>query len=62
VLFTAAWHGWYFPGYLFIVFFLYGLTSVVYSYVISLFAPSQLAAFAFSAGSQAVLFLIYFIT
>jgi len=62
VLFTAAWHGWYYPGYLFIVFFLYGLTSITYSYVISLFAPSQLAAFAFSAGSQAVLFLIYFIT
>lgn len=62
ILFTAAWSGWYYPGYLFTVFFLYGLTSIAYSYVISLFVPSQLAAFAFAAGSQAVLFLLYFIS
>jgi len=31
------------------------------SYVISLFVFSQLAAFAFAAGMQAIFFLIYFI-
>ncbi|KAL9090930.1 MAG: hypothetical protein Q9165_005138, partial [Trypethelium subeluteriae] len=65
VLVTAIWVGvsniWYFPGYLFVVFFLYGLTSILLSYVISLFTTSQLAAFAFAAGGQAILFLIYFI-
>lgn len=61
ILFTTLWDGWYYPGGLFAVFFLYGLTSIAYSYVISLFVPSQLAAFAFSAGSQAILFLCYFI-
>jgi hypothetical protein len=45
-----------------VVFFLYGLTSILYSYVVSLFVSSQLAAFAFAAGTQAVLFLLYFIT
>ncbi|KAL9064141.1 MAG: hypothetical protein Q9157_007942 [Trypethelium eluteriae] len=65
VLVTVIWVGvnniWYFPGYLFVVFFLYGLTSILLSYVISLFTTSQLAAFAFAAGGQAILFLIYFI-
>ena len=61
-IWTGAWDGWYNPGYLFVVFFLYGLTSVAYSYVISLFVPSQLAAFAFAAGSQCALFLLYLIS
>lgn len=60
-LFVGDWYGWYAPGYLFLVFVLYGLTSSVYCYAISLFTTSQLATFAFAAGSQAVLFLIYFI-
>ncbi|KAL9084276.1 MAG: hypothetical protein Q9159_005321 [Coniocarpon cinnabarinum] len=61
-IFAGTWDGWFAPGYLFVVFFLYGLTSVVYSYVVSLFVSSQLAAFAFSAGSQCALFLIYLIS
>lgn len=60
-IFVGTWDGWYAPGYLFVVFFLYGLTSTVYAYVVSLFTSSQLASFAFAAGSQCVLFLIYFI-
>lgn len=52
---------WYAPAYLFVVFFLYGLTSILLSYVISLVTKSQLACFAFAAGGQAVFFLIYFI-
>ncbi|KAF2181612.1 nod factor export ATP-binding protein I [Zopfia rhizophila CBS 207.26] len=52
---------WYAPGYLFVVFFLYGLTSTLLCYVISLVVTSQLATFAFAAGGQACFFLIYFI-
>ncbi|KAI9653278.1 MAG: hypothetical protein M1831_006113 [Alyxoria varia] len=61
IIFVAQWDGWYYPGYLFVVFFLYGLTSIAYSYCISLFTTSQLATFAFASGSQCVFFLIYFI-
>lgn len=43
------------------VFFLYGLTSLLLCYVISLVTNSQLACFAFAAGGQAVFFLLYFI-
>ena len=61
VIFVSVSSIWYYPAYLFVVFFLYGLTSILFSYVISLFTTSQLAAFAFAAGSQAIFFLIYFI-
>ncbi|KZF20389.1 P-loop containing nucleoside triphosphate hydrolase protein [Xylona heveae TC161] len=61
ILFAALYSHWFHVGYLFLIFLLYGLTSTLLSYVLSLFAPSQLAAFAFSAGGQAVMFLIYFI-
>ena len=43
------------------VLFCYGIASTLLSYVISLAARSQLAAFAFAAGGQAVGFLLYFI-
>lgn len=49
------------PGYLFLVFWLYGITASLASYVISLFAQSQLAAFAVSAAYHAVVLLIYLI-
>src|SRR5207248_10942610 len=52
---------WYNPGYLFVIFFLYGLTSILFCYLISIIVTSQLATFDFAAGSQAALFLIYFI-
>ncbi|EKG18758.1 ABC transporter-like protein [Macrophomina phaseolina MS6] len=61
IIFVAASSVWYSPGYLFVVFFLYGFTSILLSYVVSLFVTSQLAAFAFMAGGQAVFFLLYFI-
>ena len=61
IIFAAVSDVWYHVGYLFVVFFLYGLASTLLSYVISLFSRSQLAAFAFAAGGQAVLFLLYFI-
>ncbi|KAL9125089.1 MAG: hypothetical protein Q9217_005652 [Psora testacea] len=61
IIFRGASDSWYQPGYLFVVFFLYGISSTLLSYVISLIARSQLAAFAFAAGGQAVMFLLYFL-
>jgi len=52
---------WYAPGYLFVVFFLYGLCAILFSYLISIVVTSQLAAFAFAAGGMVSLYLIYFI-
>jgi ABC-type multidrug transport system ATPase subunit len=60
-VFVGASSAWYSPGYLFVVFFLYGLTSTLLSYVVSLFATSQLATFAVAAGGQCSFFLLYFI-
>ncbi|TLD21817.1 ABC transporter-like protein [Venturia nashicola] len=61
VVCIALWLGissiWYYPGYLFVVFFLYGLTATLFSYLVSLFAGSSLAAFAWAVGLQAALFL-----
>jgi ABC-type multidrug transport system ATPase subunit len=61
IIFRAVSDVWYHIECLFVVFFLYGLASTLLSYVISLFSRSQLAAFAFAAGGQAVMFLLYFI-
>ncbi|TKA83060.1 hypothetical protein B0A55_00924 [Friedmanniomyces simplex] len=61
IMFTAVSNVWYAPGYLWLVFVLFGLSATLMSYVISLFTTSQLAAFAFAAGGQCCFFLIYFI-
>ncbi|KAK2756497.1 hypothetical protein FQN54_005390 [Arachnomyces sp. PD_36] len=61
VIFAAVTSSFYHLEYLFVVFFLYGLASTLLSYIISLFSTSQLAAFAFAAGGQAIMFLIYLI-
>ncbi|KAL8867657.1 MAG: hypothetical protein Q9174_005517, partial [Haloplaca sp. 1 TL-2023] len=52
---------WFAPSYLGLVFFLFGIASMYLAYIISLFATTQLAAFAFVAGGQAVFLLIYFL-
>ena len=62
IVWTAIFSLWYAPGYLFVVLFLYFLTSTVMSYIFSLWVPSQLAAFATSAGYQCSMFLLYFIS
>ena len=56
IIFSSVTDIWYHLEYVFVVFFLYGLASTLLSYVISLFSRSQLAAFAFAAGGQAVMF------
>ena len=61
IIFRAVSDAWYHVEYLFVVLFLYGIASTLLSYVVSLFSRSQLASFAFAAGGQAVMFLLYFI-
>lgn len=61
IIFTAVSSIWYGPGYLFVVFVLYGLSATLMAYVISLFATSQLASFAVAAGTQCSMFLLYFV-
>ncbi|PQE22561.1 abc transporter protein [Rutstroemia sp. NJR-2017a BVV2] len=61
IIFAASASIWYHVGYLFLIFALYGLASILLSYVVSLFARTQLSAFAFAAAGQAVMFLIYLI-
>ncbi|OAL06482.1 P-loop containing nucleoside triphosphate hydrolase protein [Phaeosphaeriaceae sp. SRC1lsM3a] len=61
IIFVAASSAWYAPGYLFVVFFLYGLCALLFSYIISIVVTSQLATFAFAAGGMVSLYLIYFI-
>ncbi|KAJ1327988.1 ATP-binding cassette subfamily A (ABC1) member 3 [Microdochium nivale] len=60
-IFAGASSVWFHVGYLFIVFMLYGLATILLGYVISLYCRTQLATYAISAGSQAVGFLIYLI-
>ncbi|KAF1846607.1 uncharacterized protein K460DRAFT_395964 [Cucurbitaria berberidis CBS 394.84] len=60
ILAVSTPDNWWNVGYLFVVLFLYGLASLLWAYMVSLFAKSQLAAFAISAGSQAFLLLMYF--
>ncbi|KAF2831862.1 P-loop containing nucleoside triphosphate hydrolase protein [Ophiobolus disseminans] len=60
-IFVGASDAWYAPGYLFVVFSLYGLCATLFSYIISIVVTSQLAAFAFAAGGMVSLYLIYFI-
>ncbi|KAK2743758.1 hypothetical protein FQN57_004695 [Myotisia sp. PD_48] len=61
IIFRAVSDSWYHLEYLFVVLFLYAIASTLFAYIISVFATSQLAAFAFAAGGQAVGFLIYFV-
>lgn len=53
---------WYNFGYFVLVIVLYGITSILLAYNVSLIAKSQLSAFAALAGGQAILFLVYFIS
>lgn len=61
IIFVGTSDVLYAPGYLFVVFALYGLAGTLASYVVSLYATSQLATFAFAAGGQCSFFLLYFI-
>ena len=58
---TGISNVWYAPGLFFVVILLYGLTSTLLAYIVSLFSKTQLGAFATVAGYQAISMLIYFI-
>lgn len=53
---------WYNIAYLFPVLMLYGLASILLSYVISIFSSSQLSSYAFTSAGQAIIFLVYLAT
>jgi hypothetical protein len=61
IIFAASSSAWYHVGYLFVVFMLFGMASILLAYVVSLFAKTQLSAYAFAAAGQAVMFLVYLI-
>ncbi|KJX98170.1 abc transporter like protein [Zymoseptoria brevis] len=65
ILVTVIWltngYGYYGLGYMFVVFLLYGLAATTCSYVISLFAPSQLAGVAMTVIVQVVIAMLYFV-
>lgn len=52
---------WYHVGYIFLIFILYGLASILLAYNVSLFSANQLSAYAFTAAGQVVLLLLYLI-
>lgn len=56
---TRDLQAWYYLSYIFLVLLLYGIASTLLTYVLSLYAKSQLAAFAFSAGGQALMVVLY---
>ncbi|KAG8529047.1 uncharacterized protein KY384_005681 [Bacidia gigantensis] len=51
---------WIHLGYIFVVLVLYGFASTILGYLISMFAKSQLAAWALCASGQVVMCLAYF--
>ena len=61
VIFAASADVWYHIAYLFVTLLFYGIASALLSYIISLFARSQLSAFALAAGGQSTMFLLYFL-
>lgn len=62
IIFAAvAGQVWYQLGYLWLVLILYNTTSILIAYIVSLYARTQLSAFAIAAGGQAVLFLSYLV-
>lgn len=60
IFITVRSDAWFSAGHLWPVFFFFGLSSTLFSYVISLFVRTQLGAFAFAAGYQAITLLLYF--
>ncbi|KXH53268.1 ABC transporter [Colletotrichum salicis] len=61
IIFAVSCDIWYASGYLFPVFLLYGITSILLSYVVSLFTNSQVATFAAIMAYNSVGFAIYLI-
>jgi ABC-type multidrug transport system ATPase subunit len=52
---------WYHVGYVFLIFILFGLASVLLAYNVSLFSANQLSAYAITAAWQVIMLLLYLI-
>lgn len=61
ILFVALSSVWFHLGYIFPILVLYGLSSILLAYIISIFAKNQLSAYAFTAGFSVLGFLGYLI-
>ncbi|KAH8176925.1 ABC transporter domain-containing protein [Sarocladium implicatum] len=61
IIWVAMSSIWYHIGYVYLILILYGITSTLMGYVVSLFAKTQLATYAWAAAIQAVGFLAYLI-
>ena len=53
IIFVAVSKVWFYIGYLYVVFFLYAMASILLGYFISLWCQSMLASYAVMAGYQA---------
>jgi hypothetical protein len=62
IIFAQQTKWWFAAGYMFPILALYGLAATLMAYVLSLFATSQLAAFALVAGGGAIMFLLSLLT
>lgn len=62
LMITGTGDVWYNFGCFTLVMILYGITTILLAYNVSLIAKSQLSAFAALAGGQAIMFLLYFIS
>lgn len=62
LLWVSVSNIWYSSTCYFVVLILYTLASVLFSYLVSLFTKTQLASFAWAAGTQAAVFCLYVLT
>lgn len=60
ILLGSATPYWFHLPYIFLVLFLYGISSAILSYIISMVARSHLAAWAFCIGGQVFMCMAYF--
>jgi ATP-binding cassette, subfamily A (ABC1), member 3 len=61
VIWSTQYQGWYGLEYMFVVFLLYGMAGTAFSYVVSLFVPSQLAAMAATSLVQTAMAMLFFL-
>ncbi|KID99557.1 ABC transporter-like protein, partial [Metarhizium majus ARSEF 297] len=62
IIFATTSDIWYHPGYLFPVFMLYGMVTILWSYLFSLVCKSALATYAATAVLQGLGFAVYMIS
>lgn len=60
ILLGTSTHLWYHVPYLFLILLLYGISSAILGYIISMVAKSHLGALAFLVGGQVAMLMAYF--